>query len=141
MAEVSVDKVIEQLNKKFDRDFYVIWYDDQAEFLDNLDEIKNGLRSDIEILTVEKGESFKAKVWLHEHQDGNTPILVYVAYAKPHDEENMLLDFEKYASRYKADVDDMLRSELMLPEQDGALSFIKSHKAFFNNKEDRKSVV
>lgn len=130
MTELSVGSIIEKLKEHFKTNYYVTWYDDNAFFKENINEIIEQL-VDVKLLIVKKGEVFKNKVYFHEHMEEK--FLIYFPYSKPKDDDNLFLDVELYAKNYTADAEDMLRDELGLSHN--KLLFVKEHLNFFNSKE------
>lgn len=146
------EKIKELLQHRFDitpiypkKRHIIFWYDEGGAFKDSLDDLN--LR-DVKIIKLEKGINkkeeeidiniFKTKYTL-EVMDVESNYLIYSEYPKPEkDNENFLLDIEKYSEYFKADRTAMIIEEFSLDRLDYELiQTIKKYEVFFHNK-DRK---
>ncbi len=128
MGELNVDKVILEINKKFENNDLVFWYDSDSEFNESIPEIKRGI--DAQVYTVHHREEFKTKVYLEEHQ--GQKFLVYVPFVKPVIEKDFLTDLENYSGSFTADASILMLQELGLSND--KVQFVKKHFKFFNSK-------
>ncbi|MGL4670983.1 MAG: BREX-1 system phosphatase PglZ type A, partial [Cetobacterium sp.] len=146
------EKIKELLQHRFDmtpiypkKRHIIFWYDEGGAFKDSLDELN--LR-DVKIIKLEKSINkkeeeiriniFKTKYTL-EVLDLESNYLIYSEYPKPEkDNENFLLDVEKYSEYFKADRSAMIVEEFSLDRLNHELlQTIKEYEVFFHNK-DRK---
>ena len=126
----------------------IFWYDDKKEFK----EIINDLNlENVKILTIDKGSNrrgdvintnlFKIKYTL-EYLDPNSNYLIYSEYPKPADNENYLIDIEKYSEYFVADKSAMIIEELGLDRLNYSLiEVIKNNMDFFANKERKEKLL
>ena len=126
----------------------IFWYDDKKEFK----EIINDLNlENVKILTIDKGTNrrgdvintnlFKIKYTL-EYLDPNSNYLIYSEYPKPADNENYLIDIEKYSEYFVADKSALIIEELGLDRLNYSLiEVIKNNMDFFANKERKEKLL
>lgn len=148
-------KIKELLQHRFDitpiypkRRHIIFWYDEGGAFKDSLDELnlKNVKMLKLEKLHNKKNEEidiniFKTKYTL-EVVDLESNYLIYSEYPRPEkNEENFLLDIEKYSEYFKADRTAMIIEELSLDRLDYKLvQTIKEYEVFFHNKERKEKL-
>lgn len=110
MAELSLKQITDKLNDEFKGDGrrIVFWYDDNAEFVEDIDslEIKNA-----KIFKLEKDNQFYAK-YILERQDITSNYLIYASFPKPYVRDNHLEDTVLYSKRFYADRASLLMVDL-----------------------------
>ncbi|CAJ2235470.1 BREX-1 system phosphatase PglZ type A [Companilactobacillus paralimentarius] len=135
MADVKNNQVIDNLKRKFKNGSHIVfWYDDNAEFADELDNITAELKNLASVVILQKGEQLKLKLkLLSAPSDEN--FLVYSPSKQPSLDDNHLRDIILYSDTFTADAQEMIRRDLRLPEK--LKSFVKLHAKFFASKERR----
>lgn len=132
MADVSNNKIIDNLKRKFKRGSRIIfWYDNDAEFTDELDSITAALEGIAQVIILRSGEQLKTKLQLLSASDDES-FLVYSPEKQPVLEENHLRDMFLYSDTFTADAQEMIRRDLGLPENLNA--FVKNYAKFFASK-------
>ena len=95
MAELNLNQIIERLKAEFTADSrkLVFWYDDKAEFVDDIDsvELKNA-----KVLKLTETNQFYIKRFL-EREDTKTNYLIYAPFPKPDVKENHLEDEDDFS--------------------------------------------
>ena len=135
MADVKNDQVIDNLKRKFKKGSHIVfWYDDNAEFADEINDIKAELKNLAQVMVLHKGEQLKIKLQLLD-APADENFLVYSPEKQPNLNDNHLKDIILYSDTFTADAQEMIRRDLGLPEQ--LKTFVKSHAKFFANKTRR----
>ena len=135
MADVKNDQVIDNLKRKFKKGSHIIfWYDDNAEFTDEIDNIKAELKNLAQVVILHTGEQLKVKLQLLD-APADENFLVYSPEKQPVISDNHLKDIILYSDTFTADAQEMIRRDLGLPEQ--LRTFVKTHAKFFANKNRR----
>ena len=129
VAELNVDKIIVELNKLFENNRLVFWYDSNAEFTESLSEIEKQINASVCYL--HNNEQFKTKLFLEENKEEN--YLVYAPFVKPAIEQDFLTDIESYSASFTADAQVIMLQDLGLPTNQ--LQFVKEHFKFFGSQE------
>ena len=129
VAELNVDKIIVELNKLFEKNRLVFWYDSNAEFTESLSEIEKQINASVCYL--HNNEQFKTKLFLEENKEEN--YLVYAPFVKPAIEQDFLTDIESYSASFTADAQVIMLQDLGLPTNQ--LQFVKEHFKFFGSQE------
>lgn len=131
MAELNLKQIIDRLNAEFvgDTRKLVFWYDDKAEFAEDIDSIK---LDNAKILKLEPDNQFQTKYFL-ERQDKTTNYLIYAPFPKPDVRENHLEDTLLYSKRFYADRASLICADLRIDEK--CKSLIEEHMPFFARKE------
>ena len=114
MAELTLKQIEDKLNTVFSTDQrqLVFWYDDKAEFADEIDALKlTGAKT----LKLEQGCQIKTKYFL-EYEDKTTSYLIYAPFPKPDLYENHLADMIFYSKEFFADKTSLICSELGIGE-------------------------
>ena len=112
MADVSNNKVIDNLKRKFKRGSRIIfWYDNNAEFTEELDSITAALDGIAQVIVLRSGEQLKTKLQLLSASDDES-FLVYSPEKQPVLEENHLRDMILYSDTFTADAQEMIRRDL-----------------------------
>ena len=135
MADVSNNKVIDNLKRKFKRGSRIVfWYDNDAEFVEELDGITAELKGIAQVIVLKSGEQLKTKLQLLSAPEDES-FLVYSPERQPILEQNHLRDIVLYSDMFTADAQEMIRQDLGLPEKLNA--FVKNYAKFFASKERR----
>lgn len=108
----------------------VFWYDDHAEFADDVPKLDLG---DVKILTLTGRNNYQIKRIL-EVDDLANNFLVYSPSPRPKPEDNWLLDIELYSEHFTADRLDIIMRELGMDNWE-LRPVMEKHKRFFNSKE------
>lgn len=114
MAELTLRQIADKLNTVFasDRRQLVFWYDDRAEFEDEIESLE---LKGAKLLKLEEGCQIKTKYFL-EYEDKTTSYLIYAPFPKPELYENHLADMILYSKEFSADRTSLICSELGIPE-------------------------
>lgn len=130
MAELNLKQITDKLNNEFTGDVrkLVFWYDDNAEFVEDVDtlELQNA-----KVLHLETDNQFYIKYFL-ECVDRETNYLVYAPFPKPALKDNHLADTIRYSVEFCADRVSLLMLDLNMPEQ--CKPVIQEHIKFFAEK-------
>ncbi|MFT8726357.1 MAG: BREX-1 system phosphatase PglZ type A [Liquorilactobacillus ghanensis] len=130
MADLNVETIIKQLNKRFDENIYrIFWYDDRKEFTDSIGEIADNLHA--KFIKLQPNEQFKTKLQLED--DSQSKYLIYADFVRPKTENNFLADIEHYSSMFTADASELILQEIGMPKD--KLMFIRKYRKFFGNKD------
>lgn len=115
----------------------VFWYDDDAAYAEEIDQIQ--LAGDSKVIKLTGSNNFATKLLL-EHQDLNTNYLVYAPFARPEDKENSLVDVFYYSEHFYSDKLIQLMGELNIPPE--CQDEVKLYKKFWagNNLQKFKSL-
>lgn len=141
---MDADKVIQDLNRRFAAplpEFYkrriIVWYDEDKEFEDKLDEI---VLSNVRIVTLTGSNNFEVKKLLGV-DDTTSNILLYnpISYDSPDD--NWLLDIELYSEDFRADLISMWMDEMGIPLTTTLRKQVKAYKKYFNAVPRRKKIA
>ncbi|WP_155286675.1 BREX-1 system phosphatase PglZ type A [Lacticaseibacillus zhaodongensis] len=133
MAELNVDEIVTGLTAKFtDSNRFVVWYDDDGSFAEDIEEIAQRLPAGIELLQMQADEQFNTKLRLEEISRADGAALVYSPAPEPPLAQNFLADFIRFGAKYTADATAMLLDQLNLPKT--LRSFVGDQQKFFNNK-------
>lgn len=137
MAELNLKQIEDRLNAEFssgseDNRKLVFWYDDKAEFAEDVDSLQ---LSSAKILHLTESNQFKTKLFL-EQEDQTTNYLVYAPFSKPDVHENHLEDVLLYSKRFYADRASLLVADLGISESLKPL--LEKHISFFANKDRTK---
>lgn len=134
MAELNLKQIEDRLNDEFakepnDRRKLIFWYDDRAEFVEDVDSLH---LDNAKILHLGKDNQFATKLLL-EQEDKKTNYLIYAPFPKPDVHLNHLEDTLLYSTRFYADRASLLILDLHIPEDCKPL--LEKHIKFFANKE------
>lgn len=131
MAELNLKQIADKLNGEFVGDVrkLVFWYDDNAEFADDIDtmELENA-----KVLHLAPDNQFYTKYFL-ECVDRDTNYLVYAPFAKPAIRDNHLADTIRYSKEFFADRASLLSLDLGIDERYKPV--IQHYIKFFANKD------
>lgn len=138
MAELNLKQITDRLNAEFasydseTRRKLVFWYDDHADFVDDIDSMK---LENAKVLKLEEHNQFKMKYFL-ERQDTKTNYLIYAPFPKSDVHENHLEDLVLYSKRFYADRASLLAVDLGIDERFKPV--LEKHIKFFANKDRTK---
>ena len=115
MPELNLKQITDKLNTEFAGATrkLVFWYDDSAEFVEDIDTLELVGAS---VYHLAFDEQFKAKVFL-ERQDISNSYLVYAPFPKPSSRDNHLEDTLLYSRRFYADRVSLLTVDLGIDEK------------------------
>ncbi|MFC1727138.1 BREX-1 system phosphatase PglZ type A [Patescibacteria group bacterium] len=109
----------------------VFWYDTEQDFKDLLSDIN--LPENVKVKTIDNNYFYLK--YLLEHEDLESHFLLYCPKQKPPKHDNWLLDMNLYSAEFYADPNSIILNELGISDRSlELLSFISSHKKFFNSK-------
>ena len=138
---MDAEKVIQDLMRRFAAplpEFYkrrvIFWYDEDQEFLDQIDEISI---PNVKLLKLTGSNSFAAKKTLVA-DDPYGDYLVYcpLRYERPND--NWLRNIELYSGEiFRADLNTVWMDEMGLHQSPVLHRLVKQYNRFFNSKERR----
>lgn len=158
MRELSEDQVTERLQELFREDtgrrHLVFWFDDQAEFRDDVDGIMTALPGvKLLKLTGEKvtilnamqqpeekydlKNQFKVKYIMETEKDQD--FLIYAPFKRPEPKESHLEDMILYSPVFKADKISLVMQAMNI--SDDWRPLLEEHSAFFASKERRQKFM
>jgi len=125
-----MNKIQEALSKLFNKHRIIFWYDENAEFRNEFDELElDGVEK-----VVVNNNQFYIK-YLTNKEKPNTQFLLYLPFPKPNNADNWLLDMELAHYVFQTRQEAMFAQELELDYS--FTSLIAKHLEFFKNKERR----
>ena len=127
MAELNLKQITDTLNAEFAGDTrkLVFWYDDKAEFVDDIDTLE---LSCAKIYHLAPDNQFYTKYFL-ERMDCDTSYLIYAPFPKPTVRDNHLEDTLLYSNQFFADRASLLIADLCIDEKYKPV--IQKHIKFF----------
>ena len=105
----------------------VFWYDDDASYADDIDQLQ--LSDGSRIIKLTGSNSFSTKLLL-EHQDLSTNYLIYAPFPRPDDKENHLADTFYYSEHFYSDKLIQLMGDLNIPLD--CQDEVKKYKKFWS---------
>lgn len=131
MAELNLKQIADKLNAEFTGDTrkLVFWYDDNAEFADDIDTLE---LNNAKVYHLEPDNQFYTKYFL-ERLDRTTNYLIYAPFPKPPVRDNHLADTIKYSKEFFADRASLLTVDLGIDEKYKPL--IQKYIKFFGAKD------
>lgn len=120
-------KLIESLNKIFEKQRIVFWYDTKAEFSGRFETLD---LPEVEKIKIENNE-FGIKYRIIK-EEPKKKFLIYTDKPKPEDKDNWLLDLSLANYEFSAERSSLLLQEIGLPIE--KKFFIDEHINFFNSK-------
>lgn len=111
----------------------VFWYDDDASYEDEIDQLQ--LSGGSKVLKLTGSNNFAAKLLL-EHQDFTTNYLVYAPFPRPEDKENFLADIFYYSEHFYSDKLIQLMGDLGIPPE--YQDKVKKYKKFWTENNIQK---
>lgn len=125
---MDLKSIQEKLNSEFkgaERKL-VFWYDDHAEFADEVDSI---VLDNAKVYKLTPDNWFYTK-YFFEMVDKTTNYLVYAPFPKPADRDNHLADTVYYSKLFYADKISLIMLDLKIPEK--LKEYLKKYPKFFN---------
>lgn len=115
MAELNLKQIADKLNAEFTGDArkLVFWYDDQAEFAEDVDSLE---LVNAKVYHLAADNQFYTKYFL-ERLDKTTNYLVYAPFPRPSVRENHLEDMLLYSKQFFADRASLLCADLGIDER------------------------
>lgn len=115
MAELNLKQITDKLNAEFTGDTrkLVFWYDDRAEFADDIDTLE---LTNAKVYHLEPDNQFYTKYFL-ERLDRTTNYLIYAPFPKPSVRHNHLEDTLLYSKQFFADRASLLAVDLGIDEK------------------------
>jgi len=111
MAELNLKQITDRLNEEFTsisgHRKLVFWYDDRAEFLEDIDSME---LTNAKILKLQENHQFETKYFL-ERTDTETNYLIYAPFPKPDVKQNHLEDILLYSTALWHDYTGIVRSK------------------------------
>lgn len=134
MAELNLKQITDKLNGQLRGESrkLVFWYDDKAEFVDDIDTIELEYAK---VLKLDGSNQFYTKYFL-ECIDTTTHYLIYAPFPKPDIKENHLEDMWRYSFKFSTDRSTLIISDLGYPE--ALKPTIQKYNKFFASKERRQ---
>lgn len=128
--------IIEMLQDNFDKELkdgkkrhIVFWYDNGAEFEDDIDDIK---LNNVKIIKINDNNAFHTK-YLIEKEDTTSNYLIYINKAKPSAKLNWFLDILKYSIEFSPDKTDEIMRNLGA-NNEVIRNLFKNYSKFFGDK-------
>ena len=136
--------ISQELNKRFLAslpEFYkrriIVWYDEEQEFVDQLDDLK---LHNAKLLRLSENNNFEIKRILAVDEPTENFLLYNpITYEKP--DENWLLDVELYSEEFRADLIAIWMDEMGIPSSVALRNQVKKYRKFLNAKARRDDVV
>jgi len=141
---MDLQTINQELNKRFTEplpEFYkrriVIWYDEESEFADQIDDLQ---LLNAKVLRLTKTNNFAIKKTIAVGEPTQN-FLIYnsMNYEKPDD--NWLLDVELYSEEFRADLIAIWMDEMGIPSSVALRDQVKKFRKFLNAKSRRDDVV
>ncbi len=125
---MDLQEIQNKLNILLDRSErkIVFWYDDDASYEDEIDQLQ--LSGDSKVIKLTGSNNFATKLLL-EHQDLTTNYLVYAPFSRPEDKENSLVDIFYYSEHFYSDKLIQLMGDLNIPPE--CQDVVKKYKKFW----------
>lgn len=105
----------------------VFWYDDDASYVDDIDNLQ--LSEGSKVIKLTGSNNFATKLLL-EKQDLETSYLVYAPFTRPEDKENSLVDIFYYSEHFYSDKLVQLMGDLNIPPE--CQDEVKKYKKFWS---------
>lgn len=141
---MDIDTIAQELKKRFAeplREFYkrriIIWYDEEQEFLDQLDDLE--LR-DAKLVVLSNNNNFKTKKLVCFDQ-AQKNFLIYNPTSHDKVEDDWLLDIEAYSEEFRADLIAIWMDEMGIPSSVALRNQVKKYSKFLKAKSRRDDVV
>ena len=136
MADSTQQKIQGVLNDLIDRYGMVFWYDEGGQmqlFASSLD------IPGVEVLTLQNN-AFSLKYRILKGEKPERGFIVYSPAAKPDDEDNWLLDLQKMAAPFSADMGSLYAAECNIPLELKD-KVVDKHLEFFKTADNRKRLT
>lgn len=108
----------------------VFWYDDDASYVEEIDNIAEGLSDDCKVWKLTGKNNFATKLLLEE-QDVESNYLIYAPFARPEDKENSLADTFYYSEHFYSDKLIQLMGDMSIPPE--CQDIVKKYKKFWSS--------
>ena len=117
MAELNLKQITDKLNQEFKSDSrkLIFWYDDNAEFVSDIDALEQELHN-AEVLRLDHDNQFRTK-YIIERNRPDTNFLIYAPFPKPAIKENHLSDTIRYSKEFFADRASLIAGDLGIDER------------------------
>lgn len=131
MAELNLKQITDKLNAEFTGDTrkLVFWYDDKAEFADDIDTME---LVGAKVYHLEPDNQFYTKYFL-ERLDRENSYLIYAPFPKPLLQDNHLADTLLYSKQFFATRAELIASDLHIDEHNKRV--IQKYIKFFGAKD------
>lgn len=130
---MSIERVLQSLECKFEESRIVFWYDDSKEFEEQLTKLAI---EQVKVINLQTTGAFETKLTV-EVLEPQTKFLLYAPFVKPTNPEDILLDIFLYSSHFSADSAEIVRDELGLQDV-STREFIKERLTFFTTTRKNK---
>lgn len=141
---MDLGTISQELNKRFTAllpEFYkrriVVWYDENQEFADQIDDLQI---PDARIVKLTGTNSFKVKKLIAVDEPLQN-FLIYKPYGDQDPEDNWLMDVELYSEEFRADLIAIWMDEMGIPSSVSLRNQVKKYSKFLKAKSRRESVV
>ena len=141
---MDLGTIAQELNKRFASplpEFYkrriIIWYDEEKEFADQIDDLQI---PDAEIIRLTGVNYFEVKQRIAVDEPAQN-FLIYKPYADEKPEYNWLLDVELYSEDFRADLTAIWMDEMGIPSSVALRNQVKKYSKFLKAKSRREDVV
>lgn len=141
---MDLDTIAQELNKLFEAplpEFYkrriVVWYDEDQEFSDLLDDLQI---PDVQIVRLTGTNLFKVKKLIAVDEPAQN-FLIYKPYQDKKPEDNWLLDVELYSEEFRADLTAIWMDEMGITSSVALRNQVKKYSKFLKAKSRREDVV
>ena len=132
---MDIEKVIQDLNRRFATplpEYYrrriIFWHDEDKEFVDKLDNLE---LAEAKLAVLTGSNSFAVKKLL-THDDTISNYLVYCPLSYQDQEDNWLLDIEKYSEQFRADLISIWMDEMGIASTASLREQVKHYREYFN---------
>lgn len=113
----------------------VFWYDDDASYVEEIDNIGEGLSDNCKVWKLTGKNNFATKLLLEE-QDVESNYLIYAPFARPEDKENSLADTFYYSEHFYSDKLIQLMGDMSIPPE--CQDIVKKYKKFWSSGNAKK---
>ncbi len=141
---MDLDTIAQELNKRFEAplpEFYkrriIVWFDEDQEFSDQLDDIQI---PDVEIIRLTGTNQFAVKKLIAVDEPAKN-FLIYKPYQDTKPEDNWLMDVELYSEDFRADLIAIWMDEMGIPSSVALRNQVKKYSKFLKAKSRREDVV
>ncbi len=142
---MDTDKIIEELKRRFGEplpEFHprriIFWRDEDREFAERFDEIKDNL-DNVKVVVCTETNRFAVKKLLLV-DDPESDFLVYSPLTFKTEEDDWLLDVRLYSEEFRADLVSIWMEETQLSGRPGLRESVKRYSKFFNSGKRREQL-
>lgn len=127
---MDLQEIVEKINCLLSSDHrkIVFWYDEDAEYIDDIDSLT--LAEGYKIWKVTKNNWFETKLQI-EVRDRETSYLLYAPFKRPDDRENHLADIYYYSEHFYSDKLNQIMGEIGVPAE--YQEEVKKYKNFWSS--------